>query len=53
MGPLLDRVADPALLAEVGDALLVSATETELVARLKAVIASMAQSADTDPSSGY
>ena len=53
VGPLLDRIADPALLAEVGDALLVSAVETELVARIEAVIASMAQSADTDPSSGY
>ena len=53
VGPLLDRVADPALLAEVGDALLVSATETELVERVEAVIASMTQSADTDPPSGH
>ena len=53
VGPLLDRVAAPALLAEVGDALLVCATETELVARVEAVIASMAPSADTDPSSGH
>ena len=52
-GPLLDRIAEPALLAEVGDALLVSATEAELVTRIEAVIASMAQSADTDPSSGH
>ena len=49
VGPLLNRVTDPALLAEVGDALLVSATETELVARIEAVIASMAPSADIDP----
>ena len=53
MGTRLDRVADPALLAEVGDALLVSAMETELVARIEAVIASMTPSADTDPSSGH
>ena len=49
VGPLLDGIADPALLAEVGDALLVSAVETELVARIEAVIASMTPSADTDP----
>ena len=53
VGPLLDRIAAPALLAEVGDALLVSAMETELVARIEAVIASMTPSADTDPSSGH
>ena len=48
VSPLLDRVTDPALLAEVGDALLVSATETELVARIEAVIALTAPSADID-----
>ena len=48
VGPLLDRVAESALLAEVGDVLLVSATETELVARIEAVIASMAPPADMD-----
>ena len=53
VGPLLARVAEPALLAEVGDALLVSGAETELVERVEAVIASMAPSPDTDPSSGH
>ena len=53
VGPLLDRVAAPALLAEVGDALLVCATETELVARVEAVIASMASPPDTEPSPGH
>ena len=48
VSPRLDRVTDPALLAEVGDALLVSATETELVARIEAVIALTAPSADID-----
>ena len=53
VGPQLDRVAAPALLADVGDALLVSATEPELVARVEAVMASTAPSADTDLSSGH
>jgi flagellar biosynthesis/type III secretory pathway protein FliH len=39
VGPLLSRVADAASLAEVGEAVLVSATETELAARVEAVIA--------------
>ena len=46
VGPLFARIADSALLAEVADGLLVSATEAELVARVEAVIAS------TGPSSG-
>ena len=53
VGPLLDRIAEPALLAEVGDALLVSGAETELVERVEAVIASMTPAPDTDPSSGH
>ena len=39
VGPLLSRVADAASLAEVGEAVLVAATETELAARVEAVIA--------------
>ena len=38
VGPLLGRIADAALLAEVGDALLVSSTETELMARVEALV---------------
>ena len=37
--PVLARIADPGLLAEVADGLLVSATETELVVRIEAVAA--------------
>ena len=40
--PLLARIAAPGLLAEVGEGLLVCATETELVARVEAVIESKA-----------
>ena len=39
VGPVLARIADPELLAEVADGLLASATETELVARIEAVAA--------------
>ena len=39
VGPVLARIADPGLLAEVADGLLASATETELVARIEAVAA--------------
>ncbi len=39
---LLAQIADPELLAEVGEGLLVCATETELVARVEAVIESKA-----------
>ena len=42
--PLLARVADAALLVEIGDVLLVSGTETELVERVDAVLASEAPS---------
>ena len=42
--PLLARVVDAALLVEIGDVLLVSGTETELVERVKAVLASEAPS---------
>ena len=42
--PLLARVGDAALLVEIGDVLLVSGTETELVERVEAVLASEAQS---------
>ena len=38
VGPLLGRIADAALLAEVGDALLVSSTETELMARVGTLV---------------
>ncbi len=38
--PLLARVVDAALLVEIGDVLLVSGTETELVERVEAVVAS-------------
>ena len=44
VGPLLARISDPALLAEVADGLLVSGTEAELVARVEAVIATMGPS---------
>ena len=37
VGPVLARIADPGLLAEVADGLLASATETELVARIESV----------------
>ena len=40
--PLLAQIANPELLAEVGEGLLVCATETELVARVEAVIESKA-----------
>ena len=40
--PLLAQIADPELLAEVGEGLLVCATETEFVARVEAVIESKA-----------
>ena len=33
--PLLAQIADPALLAEIGEGLLVCATETEFVARVE------------------
>ena len=39
VGPVLARIADPELLAEVADGLLASATEPELVARIEAVAA--------------
>ena len=39
---LLAQIADPALLAEIGEELLVCATETEFVARVEAVIESKA-----------
>ena len=42
VGPLLAQIADPALLAEVGEGLLVCATEAELVAWVEAVIESKA-----------
>ena len=42
--PLLGRIADPTMLAEVGDVLLVSATEAQLVARIEAIPASEAPS---------
>ena len=41
--PLLAQIANPELLAEVGEGLLVCATETELMARVEAVIESKAQ----------
>ena len=44
VGPLLARVVDAALLVEIGDVLLVSGTETELVERVEAVLASEAPS---------
>ena len=44
IGPLLARVADAALLVEVGDVLLLAGTETELVARVEAVVTSWATS---------
>ena len=44
IGPLLARVADAALLVEVGDVLLVAGTETELVAEVEAVVTSGATS---------
>ena len=47
IAPLLARIADPALLAEAGDGLLVCATDTEFVARTEALIGSKA------PSPGY
>ena len=40
VGPLLAQIADPALLAEVGEGLLVCATEAEFVARVEAAIES-------------
>ena len=40
VGPLLAQIADPALLAEIGEGLLVCATEAEFVARVEAVIES-------------
>lgn len=40
--PLLAQIADPALLAEIGEGLLVCATETEFVARVEAIIESKA-----------
>ena len=40
--PLLAQIADPALLVEIGEGLLVCATETELVARVEAIIESKA-----------
>ena len=42
VGPLLAQIADPELLAEIGEGLLVCATEAELVARVEAVIESKA-----------
>ena len=42
VGPLLARITDPELLAEVGEELLVCSTEAELVARIEAVIESKA-----------
>ena len=42
--PLLARVVDAALLVEIGDVLLVSGTETELVERVESVLASEAPS---------
>ena len=42
LAPLLARIADPERLAEIGEGLLVYATEAELVARVEAVIASKA-----------
>ena len=42
VGPLLARIAAPGLLAEVGEGLLVCATEAEFVARVEAVIESKA-----------
>ena len=44
VAPLLARVVDAALLVEIGDVLLVADTETELVERVKAVLASEAPS---------
>ena len=44
VAPLLARIADPALLAEAGDGLLVCATDTELVVRTEALIESKAPS---------
>jgi len=38
VGPLLGRITDVAQLAEVGEALLVFATEPELMARVKALV---------------
>ena len=49
VGPVLARIADPELLAEVADGLLASATEPELVARIEAVAA--VTSADPDAAS--
>ena len=42
LAPLLARIVDPERLAEVGEGLLVCATEAELVARVEAVIESKA-----------
>ena len=44
VAPLLARVVDAALLIEIGDVLLVADTETELVERVKEVLASEAPS---------
>ena len=41
VGPVLARIADPGLLAEVADGLLASATETEFVSRTEAVVAAV------------
>ena len=46
VGPVLARIADPELLAEVADGLLASATETELVARIEAVAAATSAGPD-------
>ena len=40
--PLLAQIADPELLAEIGEELLVCATETEFVERVEAIIESKA-----------
>lgn len=42
VGPLLARIADPGLLVDVGEGLLVCATEAEFVACVEAVIESKA-----------
>ena len=47
VGPVLARIADPELLAEVADGLLASATETELVARIEAVATATSAGPDT------
>ena len=46
VGPVLARIVDPELLAEVADGLLASATETELVARIEAVAAATSAGPD-------